>query len=221
VAAPVVVVLAAGASERLGTPKALVRLRDHAPGTPLELLITAARAAFEDVLVVSGAEHDALVAAVAAAKVGTEAAGSAVGTIDVVRNPIWSAGRTGSVLAAHEARRGRDLCIAPVDVPLVSADVFRTLAAAWMESGTPANGWLAPHLGTGKDARYGHPVLLGRELLARLDRDRLDRPLWELRGLAAPLLGVRVEDAGILDDLDTQEDLESLRLRLGTDQGPC
>ena len=125
---PALVLLAAGASRRLGTCKALVELRDDPPATPLALLLAAGRCLdAAPPLIVTGADHEAIAAA---APPGCELA----------RNDDWAAGRTGGVLLARARRPGLDLCLAPVDVPLVGAAVFERLARAWAEAGAPPRG---------------------------------------------------------------------------------
>jgi CTP:molybdopterin cytidylyltransferase MocA len=201
--APALVILAAGASSRLGEPKALCRLRAAEPATPLGALLAAGAAlGSDDPLVVTGADHAAIAAACPAG-------------VETCRNPRWEEGRTGGVRLAARLRPGRDLCLAPVDVPLVSADVFRALAEAWEAAGAPARGWLAPWFGLEGTRRHGHPVLLGRELALELEELAPDAPLRLLRARAAPLLDVQVAEASVLDDLDRPEDLAALRLRAG------
>jgi CTP:molybdopterin cytidylyltransferase MocA len=198
---PTLVVLAAGASARLGQPKALARLHEGPGGTALELLLAAGSCvAGARTLVVTGRDHDAI-AAVAPARV------------EVLENEDWSAGRTGSVRSAALRRAGSDLCLAPVDVPLVPAGVFAALAAEWERHGRPSRGWLAPWVPCDGRRRFGHPVIVGRELLLRLKDFPGDRPLAELRALAEPLLGLEVASSAILDDLDSPADLARLRAR--------
>ena len=151
-------------------------------------------------LVVSGADHAAIARALPS--------GAAL-----VRNARWAEGRTGSVALAAAVRRGSDLCLAPVDVPLVPAAVFDALARAWTAAGSPERGWLAPR----QSARVGHPVVVGRALLALLVEELADlgaqTPLRELRSRADPLLAVDVESSAVLDDFDTPADLRTLRAR--------
>ena len=209
---PVLCILAAGASRRLGTCKALVPLAAEPPATPLELLLAAGRGLGDPpAVVVTGADHEAI----------TDALAAIADPPATVHNPEWRRGRTGGVLRAAERFPGRALCIAPVDVPLVPLEVFRALAVAWAEAGSPARGWLAPWVrADGPEAasprRFGHPVVLGPELL--LEELPRDRPLRSLRDRASPLLGVEVGTKAILDDLDTPEDLERLRSDLA--RGP-
>jgi len=204
VSGPVLVVLAAGASSRLGTPKALVRLGDEPNRTPLACLLAAGSALGNAApVVVAGTDHDVIAMALA------EVPGAA--SARLLLNPAWRAGRTGGLCLARDALPGEDLCVAPVDVPLVPRAVFSALARAWSEAGEPARGWLAPFVVQDGRRRHGHPVVIGRDLLAELDAREPDRPLRDLRAGADPLLGVEVASRAILDDLDRPEDLARLR----------
>lgn len=126
--APALVVLAGGASERLGTCKALV---DLAGAPPLARLVEAGRS-FDGAppLVVAGAHFDSIAAALPRG-------------VELARNERWREGRTTSVAIAARSRAGCDLCLAPVDVPLVGREVFDALLEAWRREGT-AQAWLAP-----------------------------------------------------------------------------
>lgn len=205
---PVLVLLAAGASRRLGAPKALVPLGGAAGDTPLERLLHAGRGLEAELppLLVTGADHEAL--ARAAGELGP-------GRVELLFHARWEGGRTGGVALAAERRSGRDLCVAPVDVPLVSRSTFAALAARWREAGAPARGWLAPfvHEPDGR-RRFGHPVVVGRALAAETEAlSGSDPPLRALRDRAEPLLALEVADRAVLDDLDTPADLERLRAR--------
>lgn len=196
-----VVVLAAGASTRLGACKALV---DLAGEPPLARLLAAADAARPAALVVVGGAHAEALAGWLATHPGRAT---------LVRHSGWAQGRLGSVAAAAAALPGRDLLLAPVDVPLVSAATFASLAAAFRAAGAPPRGWLAPEHG----GRPGHPVVLGRALAAEAAGLAPDVPLRTLRERAAPLWTAPVPDPAIHDDLDTPADLERLRRRLASE----
>ena len=203
---PGLVILAAGASSRLGRCKALLPLPSPSGGerTPLELLASAGAAFDGDVpLVVTGADHPAIAASDAVRRAGAE----------VVQNERWSSGRTGGVLLAASRRPGLDLCLAPVDVPLVPCSVFDALLSAWLAAGAPPEGWLAPSYrrSPGAVPEFGHPVVLGRQLLRALSGNDAGTPLRALRSRARPVFGVEVASPEILDDLDTEEDFERLR----------
>lgn len=190
---PALVILAAGASRRLGEPKALAELNGR---SVLDRLLDAGSVIDELPLVIGGAHY-------------VEIAQALGGRGECANHFDWARGRTGSVVLAARLRAGRDLCLAPVDVPLVPREVFASLAAAWAAAGSPPRGWLAPRCGD----RFGHPVIVGRELLAARLADPPDRPLREWRALADPLISVETASTAILDDLDTPRDLAALRAR--------
>ena len=199
---PRAVLLAAGASRRLGEPKALAALSDDPADTPLARLARAAREGLgEAPLVVTGAHHELLAAAAP--------------ELSLLHNRDWSRGRTGGVALAAAHLAGRDLLLLPVDVPRIPGALVLELVRAWAAAGAPARGWLAPWTGaTGApDAprRYGHPVLVGRELLRELAAFDPDQPLSELRAGADPLLGLETRLAEILEDLDSPADLARMR----------
>lgn len=196
---PVVVVLAAGASERLGTCKALVDLGGR---SSLERLLNAAAAGGADAIHVVVGLHGSEIATEVQRLRGAL-------RLEVIAHAGWAEGRTGSLAAAARQLPGQALLVAPIDVPLVPSAVFEQLFRSWEQAGDPARGWLAPFFGTGR--RFGHPLVLGRELAALLGALPAGQPLKALRALADPLWGVEVRDPAILDDLDTPADLERLR----------
>jgi molybdenum cofactor cytidylyltransferase len=205
---PLLVVLAAGASVRLGEPKALVAIGGR---SVVAALVEEAESVFERALVVVGAHADAIRAHLDA-HFSTRPAARA--RIDVVVNAEHERGRTGSLGVAVRAAQGRDLVVAPVDVPRVEQRTFEQLAAAWREAGAPPRGWLAPWVPRHDGTRgFGHPIAIGRELARAVLGMEPDAPLHRLRAQAAPLLSVEVASARILEDLDTPADLGELRRR--------
>jgi len=200
--APALVILAAGASTRLGQHKALVELR----GEPAIAHLLRAGGALRDPapLVITGADEGAIGRALEALGDGDPP------TPELVHNPHWFEGRGSGLKLAASLRVGRDLCVAPVDCPLVGPRVFEALARAWSEAGRPPSGWLGPRLGADPSDPHGHPIILGRELLSNWDGQE---PLRDLRQRALPLLSVAVEDPAILDNLHRPADLERLRAR--------
>lgn len=210
-------ILAAGASERLGEPKALCRIGET---TVLERLLAAGIQECDGPpLLLVGAHADRIAA-------------HAPRAVELARHGEWRRGRTSTLKLARRLRPGRDLLIAPVDVPLVGRAVFGALVEAWLAAGSPASGFLAPKFagpdGTatvgdfgesaganvppaGTTPRHGHPVILGRALALELESVSDATPLARLRDRAALRFDVEVRDRHVLDDLDTPADLERLR----------
>ncbi|MEZ6004442.1 MAG: NTP transferase domain-containing protein [Planctomycetota bacterium] len=193
---PRLVILAAGASTRLGQPKALVPIDGQ---NALQRYCAVARELLnEGPIVVTGAHH-------------AEIAAQAPAGAQLVHNALWQDGRTGSLQCAWRAAPGRDLLVAPADVPRVPIDVFALLLAAWHAAANPAMGWLAPFwAGPDPTSGYGHPVCIGRSLAAQLEDFSSDTPLRALRTAARPLWQVAVRHPEILEDLDTPADLDAL-----------
>jgi CTP:molybdopterin cytidylyltransferase MocA len=129
---PLLVVLAAGAGRRLGEVKALC---DLAGRSALEHVLRAGLLGDVEAVVVLGAE---------ALRVQERIDGK----VPILINSHWEAGRTGSLRLAAQTYPGRDLLVAPVDVPLVSAQTHELLRRAWVQAGAPPQGWLAPGLRT-------------------------------------------------------------------------
>lgn len=202
-------ILCAGASERLGQPKALARIGAR---TALDWLLESALSVDPSPIVIGGRHWPEIKDALAC----REDSGSNPGPVPL-ENPHWAGGRTSSVACAARAADGAALLVAPVDVPLVGSDVFRALAAQWARAGAPENGWLAPwtHSGSPEERRFGHPIILGAALARAIAREEdVARPLSSFRAEAAPLMGLEVHDLAIHDDLDTPEDLAQLRARV-------
>lgn len=200
-AQPVLVILAAGASTRLGEPKALVELHGSMPA---QLLLDAWHEAAGEgaaCVLISGAHHPQLAATLES-------------RVELLHNPRWCDGRTSGLALAAKRWPERDLLVAPVDCPLVPAEVLGALLREWTRLGLPAQGFLAPYLQReGSAPRFGHPIVLGRFLAAQLSLMPPQASLRELRELASPLSGLAVSNREILDNLDTQADLSKLRKR--------
>lgn len=197
---PALVVLAAGASTRLGRNKALVEFDGH---SVIEHHLRA------------GSSLDEVQPVVITGKFDEEIRVHVAERARCVHNAAWEAGRTGGVRLAHRELSERDLLLAPVDVPLVPESVFRDLVREWLDAGSPSLGWLAPrHVGAAEGSgRFGHPLIVGRDLLERISEADADRPLRFLRDSAEPLLSLDCDSPAILNDLDTPEDLARLRAR--------
>ena len=192
------VVLAAGASSRMGRPKALLPT-DVAGETFLTRIIRTLREAeVDDVVVVMGKDADAIRQAVQ-------------GDLEprFIENPEPEAGQLSSLLVAlravdHPGVRG--MLVALVDVPLVSAETVRRafVLAAYRRSGAPV---VRPVSG----GRHGHPVIFDRAVFAELRRaDPHIGAKAVVRAHQAAVVDVEVEDAGAVADVDTPADYDRI-----------
>lgn len=187
------VVLAAGASTRMGRPKPLLPWR----GRPFvwHVLEQARAAGAELSIVVEGA-----------VALPREVLGSAI----VVRNEAWAEGPLGSLQvglrAVIDAGVASPVLVLTVDRPHVHADTLRALARAVDDEPTAV--W-QPRLG----GRRGHPIVYPADLVASLVALRPPATPRDL--LAAPEVAsrrrqVEVDDLAVFDNLDTPEALQGL-----------
>ena len=191
-------VLAAGDSTRMGEPNALLPDPEGRPFVA-RIVRTFAAAAVSDVIVVTGALHDKIVAAVA---------------VDhppvlprFVHNPDPSRGQLSSLWAGLDAadRPGVEAVLMTlVDVPMVSASTVTAVVDAWRRTHAPI---VRPAIGD----RHGHPVLFDRTVFDELRRAPLDEGAKiVVHRHAQRLVNVEVSDAGCLVDVDTREDYARL-----------
>jgi molybdenum cofactor cytidylyltransferase len=187
------IVLAAGASSRMGTPKALLRIGNESfLGRILGVLRSAG---LPDAVVVVRPGQEALAAEVAAAGFGR-----------VIDNPRADEGQLSSLIAGLDAIDHPNVegaLVTLVDVPCISTSVVSALLDRMQSS--PAPVIRAVHDGT-----HGHPVIFRRALFDRL------RHADPTVGAKAVLRAVTVDDVevhepGITQDVDTPADYERLR----------
>jgi CTP:molybdopterin cytidylyltransferase MocA len=185
------ILLAAGASRRMGTPKAALVLEGE---TLVARGLRGLHAASCDPLVVvTGVHHDAVLAALPS----DPPAG-------VVRNPDPTRGQLSSLKTALLELRSSPpevvgALVALVDHPTVRTDTYRTLAQAGLGAATSI---VLPVC----DGRRGHPVVflrvLWEELLAAPDNEGAR---VVVRRDPVRVTELPVADPGILLDIDTPE----------------
>lgn len=181
-----VIVLAAGASTRMGRPKALTDLR----GAPaLARIVEACEATgLPRPLVVLGAAHDAVRAALPALE----------DRVSYVHNPRPEAGRTGSLQCGLAASSASSVLVLPVDHPLVAPGTFALLAAR-------PEPWVVPTHG----GRGGHPLKLSDLALSAVQSAPPSVALRDIPAMVGlEVTRVAVDDPGVLANLDTPEDVE-------------
>jgi molybdenum cofactor cytidylyltransferase len=190
------IILAAGASTRMGRLKALLPF--GAGETFLSRLVRVLReAGVDDVLVVVGPGHQ-------------EEIGAALDALQPIRGVLNEApegGQLTSILAGLEVadRPGvHGILVAPVDQPLVTAPTVASLIQAYRTT-------RAPVVRPMRQGRGGHPVIFDRAAFTALRRADPARGAREaVRVFGADVLNVAVEDDGAFEDIDTPADYERL-----------
>jgi len=186
------VVLAAGASSRMGTQKLLLPLA----GEPLvrRVVREVAAAGYDEVLVVVGHEHDAVLRALE----GLE--------IRHTVNPDYLTGMGSSFRVAIGGLSGSDAAMfALADQPLLASHDYRKLVDTYRE-----------HPGGIVSVRYGDvtapPHLFDRQFFPELERlEHGARPVLQRHRDATTILRFAPE---LLLDVDTPEDYERARVVL-------
>lgn len=192
----VAVILAAGRSARMGRSKALLPHLDADTTFVAHAIRQARLAGLETVLVVGRPHDDAL-----RDEVAREGGAFVV-------NPESEGGQLSSLLSGLDAAADNPnlegLLVMPVDVPLMSAAVMRTLLAR--ADVAESSIVRAVHAG-----RHGHPVLFKREVFEELkSADPSLGAKAVVRANPHRVLDVEVDDPGVTMDVDTPEDYERL-----------
>ena len=182
------VVLAAGGSTRMGTPKALL---DADGATFVARLAGTLRRGGCDPVVV-----------VAAADTGPVAAEARRAGARLATNPGGAGGQIGSLRAALAHLDAIEtppaaLLFTPVDNPAVSADTVRAVIRAWQRSGAAI---VAPRY----RGERGHPVLADMAVAHEFREEGLaEGARTVVRRDPGRVLVVPVPDPGVVDDIDT------------------
>jgi nicotine blue oxidoreductase len=185
-------VLAAGASRRMGRPKALLPL--GASGEPFVRVIC-------DVLVAAGVSP---IVVVTRAELVGDLTGVLPG-IGLVVNPDPDRGQLSSLHTGLDALGPRDAAMVTlVDLPRFRPSTVASLLAAWHETH-------APLVRPAHHGRHGHPVIFGAPLIDALRAANVElgaKPV--VHRFLADAVSVPVDDPGTVDDIDTPEAYERL-----------
>jgi molybdenum cofactor cytidylyltransferase len=193
------VILAAGDSSRMGSPKAAL-LTPDGDRFITRIVRTLRDAGVGDLVIVTGRHHDAVIDALTRDRVAPMPR--------IVRNPDPSRGQLSSL------RAGIDAVVTPhtdavmmtlVDVPLVRVATVIAVIDEWRRSRAPI---VRPAIGD----RHGHPVIFDRAVLEEIRRAPLDAGAKSVvRAHEHELVNVPVDDEGCVRDVDTPSDYEALR----------
>jgi len=182
------IILAAGASSRMGSPKALL---DYRGETFIERLVRVLSAAGDPVIVVLGYY---------AAAIRTRIAN---GPATIVVNPAPERGQLSSLQTALAALPGdaEGFLFTPVDSPAVEIATVERLAVEFRrrEASTLL---VIPRFG----GKRGHPVFATRAIAEELSKLPLTAQAREvIHGHVTQTVYVDVDDPGILTDIDDRE----------------
>jgi molybdenum cofactor cytidylyltransferase len=197
------VILAAGASTRMGEPKQLLRLGRR---TVLEQTIENVRSAgLEELVLVLGSSADAI---------RQQLPASAFDALRVVVNPDFGHGMASSLRAGLSAldHRVDGALIVLADQPFVRPETLSRIAALYRSS--KAHIVIPTYRGT-----RGNPVLLDRSVFAEvmaLEGDMGCRAIFP--GHAEGTLKAEVDDPGIVLDIDSRDDYERLQAGISPPQ---
>jgi molybdenum cofactor cytidylyltransferase len=185
------IILAAGASVRMGRPKALLQVGGRT--FVRRILDTLHAGGIRDVVVVLRPQQPAAAAEVVAA-----------GGV-VVENPHADAGQLSSLVAGLDALDVPgvgSILVTLVDVPLIQASTVRLLVERAASSP-------APIVRAAFRGRHGHPVVFKRQVFDAL---RNADPAVGARAVlrAFPVEDVEVDDPFVVEDVDTPDDYARL-----------
>jgi molybdenum cofactor cytidylyltransferase len=191
--------LAAGASTRMGQPKLLLPVE----GRPMveRVLGECVRSDLDNVVVVLGYQWDRIAEALGALRLNPK--------VRLVVNPEYASGMSASIRAGlPEVVKGYDhVMIVLADMPFMNADVINLLVARYLSSGCVMGAIRVK-------GRRSHPVIFGREIypaLMKLCGDAGARHLFHApeKDLCLVDLGDAYDD----QDIDTPEDYARLQDR--------
>jgi molybdenum cofactor cytidylyltransferase len=199
------IVLAAGASSRMGRAKAALPLGQTGETVVARVVRTVLAGGVPEVVVVAGAHIDAVRAAMPAFAEAT--AGRPSRRVRVVEHSGWQQGQLSSLLAGLDAIDHpllEAVLVTLVDVPLVRSSTVAEVIAAWRRT-------RAPIVRPASVGRHGHPVIFDRSIFQDLraaDPDTGAKAVFAIH--KQRIVNVEVNDPGAFDDIDTPGDYKKL-----------
>ena len=192
------IVLAAGASSRMGQAKAALPLGTTGDTVLARVVRTLLTAGLPSVTVVAGAHIDAVRAAMPVFEPRAR----------VVEHLGWAQGQLSSLLAGLAAVDDPQLeavLVTLVDVPLVRPESVAAIVHAWRQARAPI---VRPVDGQ----RHGHPVVFDRTVfddLRHADQQVGAKAVFATH--ASRRLDVPIKDAGAFVDMDTPDDYRTIQ----------
>ena len=192
------IVLAAGASSRMGQAKAALPLGTTGDTVLARVVRTLLTAGLPSVTVVAGAHIDAVRAVMPAFEPRAR----------VVEHLGWAQGQLSSLLAGLAAVDDPQLeavLVTLVDVPLVRPESVAAIVHAWRQARAPI---VRPVDGR----RHGHPVVFDRTVFEDLRHaDRQVGAKAVFAAYASRRLDVPIKDDGAFVDMDTPDDYRTIQ----------
>lgn len=191
------IVLAAGASSRMGQAKAALPFGQTGETVLSRIVSTILAGGVPGVAVVAGAHIDAVGHAMPRREPRAR----------VIEHPGWEQGQLSSLLAGLDAIDQpllEAVLVTPVDVPLMTPFTVAAVVNAWRRTRAPI---VRPVDGE----RHGHPVVFDRSVFD--DLRSADLNIGAKAVFAAHrdrVLNVEVKDAGAFEDIDTPADYQRL-----------
>jgi CTP:molybdopterin cytidylyltransferase MocA len=199
------IVLAAGASSRMGQAKAALPLGDTGETVVGRVVRTLLSAGLPNVVVVAGAHIDAVRHAMPAREPRAR----------VIEHAGWQQGQLSSLVAGLDAIDDPLLeaaMVMLVDVPFVTAATVSAVISGWRQTRAPIVRPADPSTSLRAGGRrHGHPVIFDRAVFA--DLRNADRNIGAKAVFATyrdRILNIEVDDPGAFEDIDTPEDYRRL-----------
>jgi molybdenum cofactor cytidylyltransferase len=197
------IVLAAGASTRMGRAKAALPLGTTGETVVSRVVKTVLEGGVPSVTVVAGAHIDAVLAAMPVREPRAR----------VIEHHGWEQGQLSSLLAglaAIDTPLLEAALVTLVDVPLVRPSTVEAVIEAWRRTRAPIVRPIDPStLRRAGGPRHGHPVIFDRSIFDDLRAADLAigaKAVFET--YRDRIVNVEVKDPGAFEDIDTPEDYE-------------
>lgn len=191
------IVLAAGASSRMGQAKAALPLGQTGQTVVARVIQTLIEGGVPSVVVVAGAHIDAVRHAMPAHEPRAR----------VVEHAGWQQGQLSSLLAGLRAVDDPLLeaaVVTLVDVPMVLPLTVAAVIAEWRRT-------RAPIVRPANGDRHGHPVIFDRSVFADLQSANPNVGAKAVFAIHKDrIVNVEVNDSGAFEDIDTPEDYEKV-----------
>ena len=191
------IILAAGASSRMGRPKAGLPIGRDGETFVSRLISTMLAAELPEVIVITGATPEVT----RAAWRGQDP------RVRFVDNPAWQSGQLSSLLTGLDVPSGVPIeaaVVTLVDIPLVSVETVKTLVQSWRAT-------RAPIVRPARGDEHGHPVIFDARLFDELrGADPSAGAKRVVRQHAREILDVPISDDGAFRDIDTPDAYEQL-----------